>query len=556
MHAEYQVAIFNIATQDYSFPQTDRQAKSNIPRIIESRGITRYDELIEKRCLEMLAVSPTEQMVYHYSLTILLWDHVRDYTDCYRQRHRASPGCPNRYSSRRHLSTAMSQVSDFSRQTLVQHGQELISALLTLARPQRSVTPEPPRRAPIPRQPTGDRRRSTIVRFKACALDHPLYTSTATVNQTELLTKGLGRRPDTTFSLPSTGTQSDLRNKIIELYPILHTIPFELMVGQARCKLELIPREKSLQELKADTKSCGFVRLWVLPDYHIGPQITAPTSSASMPTVTLTPAILSTPAVRTTPAIPSTPAIMTTLDIPSMPAVTTMPDIPSTPADTTSQAILSMPAIMSTPAILSTPALTTTPAVEIDYDLQIDVPEIQNAQSDSLYEPAGTPTVLFRRQQTVFDIARPSRITDTARERLQQLASTCITGPITDPMLLEVRRNHVMKDALGTIRYSQDDLSSKLQIKFIGEAGVDLGGLRREFFSLLVYQFSHSALTSGSPGRLTFRKNYVEREKNTFFYLGQLVALSILQDGPGLPVFADCCGQEDPRHQNQWCESK
>ncbi|KAH3795258.1 hypothetical protein DPMN_148807 [Dreissena polymorpha] len=233
---------------------------------------------------------------------------------------------------------------------------------------------------------------------------------------------------------------------------------------------------------------------------------------------------------------------MTTPDIPSMPAVTTMPDILSTPADTTSQAIPSMPAIMSTPAILSTPALTTTPAVEIDYDLQIDVPEIQNAQSDSLYEPAGTPTVLFRRQQTVFDIARdkdqpddqtanqssavlnefipavqtaqailPSGITDNARERLQQLASTCITGPITIPMLLEVRRNHVMKDALGTIRYSQDDLSSKLQIKFIG-----------------------------SPGRLTFRKNYVEREKNTLFHLGQLVALSILQDGPGLPVFADC----------------
>ncbi|KAH3795141.1 hypothetical protein DPMN_148688 [Dreissena polymorpha] len=62
----------------------------------------------------------------------------------------------------------------------------------------------------------------------------------------------------------------------------------------------------------------------------------------------------------------------------------------------------------------------------------------------------------------------------------------CITGPITDPMLLEVRRNHVMKDVLGTIRYSQDDLS-KLQIKFIGEAGVDLGGLRCELFSLLVY---------------------------------------------------------------------
>ncbi|KAH3883701.1 uncharacterized protein LOC127835049 [Dreissena polymorpha] len=179
----------------------------------------------------------------------------------------------------------MSQVSDFSHQALVQHGQELISTLPTLVRPHRSVTLARPRKAPIRRQPTGDKRRSTIVRFKSCALEHPLYTSTATVNHTELLTKGPGRRPDTTISLPTSGTQSDLRNKIIELYPILHTIPFELMVGQARCKLELIPMEKSLQQIKADNKSCGFVRLWVLPDYHIGPQIIDPTPAASMPAV-------------------------------------------------------------------------------------------------------------------------------------------------------------------------------------------------------------------------------------------------------------------------------
>ncbi|KAH3883704.1 hypothetical protein DPMN_007669 [Dreissena polymorpha] len=177
----------------------------------------------------------------------------------------------------------MSQVSDFSHQDLVQHRQELISALPTLVRPHKSVTPARPRRVPIRRQPTVDRRRSTIVTCKACALDHPIYTST--VNHTELLTKGLSRRPDTTFSVPTSGTQSDLRNKISGLHPILHTIPFELMVGQAKCKLELIPMEKSLQQIKADNKSCGFVRLWVLPDYHIGPQITAPTPAASIPAV-------------------------------------------------------------------------------------------------------------------------------------------------------------------------------------------------------------------------------------------------------------------------------
>ena len=31
----------------------------------------------------------------------------------------------------------------------------------------------------------------------------------------------------------------------------------------------------------------------------------------------------------------------------------------------------------------------------------------------------------------------------------------------------------------------------------------------------------------------------MERKKKVFFNIGQLVALSILQDGPGLPIFSD-----------------
>ena len=44
---------------------------------------------------------------------------------------------------------------------------------------------------------------------------------------------------------------------------------------------------------------------------------------------------------------------------------------------------------------------------------------------------------------------------------------------------------------------------------------------------------------SGKAGRLTIQANFVERKKETFFYLGQLIALSTLQDGPGAPIFAE-----------------
>ncbi|XP_061190391.1 uncharacterized protein LOC133198297 [Saccostrea echinata] len=109
-----------------------------------------------------------------------------------------------------------------------------------------------------------------------------------------------------------------------------------------------------------------------------------------------------------------------------------------------------------------------------------------------------------------------------------------------DPLLLEVRREHVLMDAIAIIRYSQEDLHNPLQIKFCGEQGVDVGGLRREFWSLFLYQLSHSIFVTGKEGRLSFQPNFLERKKNTFFHLGQLVALSILQDGPGAPIFSEC----------------
>lgn len=46
-------------------------------------------------------------------------------------------------------------------------------------------------------------------------------------------------------------------------------------------------------------------------------------------------------------------------------------------------------------------------------------------------------------------------------------------------------------------------------------------------------------MLSGKPGRQTFQENFVARKKNIFFHLGQLTALSIIQDGPGLPIFSD-----------------
>ncbi|OPL33674.1 hypothetical protein AM593_04441, partial [Mytilus galloprovincialis] len=108
-----------------------------------------------------------------------------------------------------------------------------------------------------------------------------------------------------------------------------------------------------------------------------------------------------------------------------------------------------------------------------------------------------------------------------------------------DPLQMEVRRGNVLSDAITIIRISEHDLHNPLCIKFIGEDGVDIGGLRREFWSLFLHNISSSCYVTGKPGRQTFQQNFVEKKKKTFFHLGQLIALSILQDGPGLPIFSD-----------------
>ncbi|XP_062570140.1 SUMO-interacting motif-containing protein 1-like [Saccostrea cucullata] len=161
-------------------------------------------------------------------------------------------------------------------------------------------------------------------------------------------------------------------------------------------------------------------------------------------------------------------------------------------------------------------------------------PSIENAIIDhnriNDFVPEVLPSVL----------SRPSSSVDDIKEFILQNRENFINMRSEDPLLLEVRREHVLMDAIAIIRYSQEDLHSPLQIKFCGEQGVDVGGLRREFWSLFLYQLSHSIFVTGKEGRLSFQANFMERKKNTFFHLGQLVALSILQDGPGAPIFSEC----------------
>lgn len=56
-----------------------------------------------------------------------------------------------------------------------------------------------------------------------------------------------------------------------------------------------------------------------------------------------------------------------------------------------------------------------------------------------------------------------------------------------DMCIVRVRRNHLVEDAMDEIsRQFKKDLFKPLRVHFIGEEGIDAGGVKKEFFQLLV----------------------------------------------------------------------
>ena len=51
-----------------------------------------------------------------------------------------------------------------------------------------------------------------------------------------------------------------------------------------------------------------------------------------------------------------------------------------------------------------------------------------------------------------------------------------------------VRRDNLVTDSLKEISTKQKDLKKKLKVSFVGEPGLDMGGLTKEWFQLLIKQ--------------------------------------------------------------------
>ncbi|OMJ86941.1 hypothetical protein SteCoe_11409 [Stentor coeruleus] len=69
----------------------------------------------------------------------------------------------------------------------------------------------------------------------------------------------------------------------------------------------------------------------------------------------------------------------------------------------------------------------------------------------------------------------------------QFLLISLLSGGFTSPYLnLEINREHMVEDTMQQINNKDINLKKPLRIKFIGEEGVDEGGVKKEFFQLIV----------------------------------------------------------------------
>ena len=76
--------------------------------------------------------------------------------------------------------------------------------------------------------------------------------------------------------------------------------------------------------------------------------------------------------------------------------------------------------------------------------------------------------------------------------------------------IVRVRRHHLVEDALAEVsRQLKKDLFKPLRVHFIGEEGIDAGGVKKELFQLLMTQ-----LLSPDYGMLTH-----QQESNTYWWV-------------------------------------
>ncbi|KAJ2236002.1 putative E3 ubiquitin-protein ligase [Coemansia sp. RSA 485] len=109
------------------------------------------------------------------------------------------------------------------------------------------------------------------------------------------------------------------------------------------------------------------------------------------------------------------------------------------------------------------------------------------------------------------------------------------TGANQPHLKLFIRRNCLVEDSLHQLATHEQDLKKRLKIEFVGEEGIDAGGLTKEWFMLLIRELMNplygmfvSESDDGDVGGLSFWFNPASLETgNQYFLVGVVVGLAL-----------------------------
>ncbi|KAI5291309.1 putative E3 ubiquitin-protein ligase [Ascosphaera aggregata] len=113
-------------------------------------------------------------------------------------------------------------------------------------------------------------------------------------------------------------------------------------------------------------------------------------------------------------------------------------------------------------------------------------------------------------------------------------ATVLTRTPESQYMMLKVRRQCLVEDSLTgvsqVVATGQEDIKKGLKIEFIGEEGVDAGGLRKEWFLLLtrdIFNPDHDLFLYDEDSHYAYFNPYCLESSEQFYLVGVLLGLAI-----------------------------
>lgn len=106
-----------------------------------------------------------------------------------------------------------------------------------------------------------------------------------------------------------------------------------------------------------------------------------------------------------------------------------------------------------------------------------------------------------------------------------------VPGEHPDLCILRVRRDHLVEDALDELaRQHPNDLFKPLRVHFIGEEGVDAGGVRKEFFQLVLqvlFRTEYDLFTFYPESRMFWFNPASLESKEVYMLVGLIIGIAV-----------------------------